>query len=66
MLSLLHDDKLLTNLKKSKMGIGSAGCRVCGYVREDGLHVCVIVLRQRQFGVALCLAVLVKKISGWI
>lgn len=36
---LLHHDGLLTNMKKSRMGLGSTMCRRCGVMEEDALHV---------------------------
>ncbi|KAI5425405.1 hypothetical protein KIW84_031275 [Lathyrus oleraceus] len=36
---LLHHDGLLTNMKKSRMGLGSTMCRPCGVMEEDALHV---------------------------
>lgn len=36
---MLCYDILLTNLKKSRMGLGCAMCNYCGDIEEDMLHV---------------------------
>jgi hypothetical protein len=32
---LLHHDRLLTNFNKSKMGLGSSMCNICGNIVES-------------------------------